>query len=208
MQLQGVEVSKATAPFTVTVPGKQASSQSGPRRRDPAPADRRFRNRRSRQTDAKDSAPSRRRGRSRPGRTSSAWTSRTRRIADALLDYQYWAPDDPQRSPYDDTGWTFGELFNVKVVRVTDVKVLDVPVEPVSGELSAAGGVTGHRHACSRSTTTRIRRWRRCATGFKDATIDVAEEAFEAAGQTFARGSFVIKGVSPATWRRPRPVSV
>jgi Zinc carboxypeptidase len=26
------------------------------------------------------------------------------RIADALLDYQYWAPDDPQKSPYDDTG--------------------------------------------------------------------------------------------------------
>ena len=47
------------------------------------------------------------------------------RIADTLLDYQYWAPDDPQQSPYDDTGWTFGELFNVRVVRVTDIKVLD-----------------------------------------------------------------------------------
>ncbi len=33
-----------------------------------------------------------------------------------------WAPDDPQRNPYDDTGWTFGELFNVQVVRVTDVE--------------------------------------------------------------------------------------
>jgi hypothetical protein len=29
------------------------------------------------------------------------------RIADALLDYQYWAPNDPQRNPYDDTGWTY-----------------------------------------------------------------------------------------------------
>ena len=29
------------------------------------------------------------------------------RIADALLDYQYWAPNDPQTNPYDDTGWTF-----------------------------------------------------------------------------------------------------
>ena len=55
------------------------------------------------------------------------------RIADTLLDYQYWAPDDPQRNPYDDTGWTFGELFNVKVVRVTDVKVLDAAMEPVKG---------------------------------------------------------------------------
>ena len=31
------------------------------------------------------------------------------RIADALLDYQYWAPNDPQTTPYDDTGWTFPE---------------------------------------------------------------------------------------------------
>jgi len=29
------------------------------------------------------------------------------RIADALLDRQYWAPDDPQKHPYDDTGWSF-----------------------------------------------------------------------------------------------------
>ncbi len=26
------------------------------------------------------------------------------RIADALLDYQYWSPNDPQKNPYDDTG--------------------------------------------------------------------------------------------------------
>ena len=36
------------------------------------------------------------------------------RIADAMLDYQYWSPDDPQKTPYDDTGWTFGELFGVR----------------------------------------------------------------------------------------------
>ena len=47
------------------------------------------------------------------------------RIADALLDYQYWAPNDPQKDIYDDTGWTFGELGNVQVARVTDIKVLD-----------------------------------------------------------------------------------
>src|ERR1700678_3124301 len=42
------------------------------------------------------------------------------RIADALLDRQYWAPDDPQKHPYDDTGWSFSELFNLKVARLTD----------------------------------------------------------------------------------------
>jgi len=44
------------------------------------------------------------------------------RIADALLDYQYWSPRDPQQNVYDDTGWTFGEAANVQVVRVTDTK--------------------------------------------------------------------------------------
>src|SRR5712664_3920206 len=39
------------------------------------------------------------------------------RIADALLDYQYWSPQDPQKTPYDDTGWTFGELYGVSVTR-------------------------------------------------------------------------------------------
>ena len=63
------------------------------------------------------------------------------RIADALLDYQYWSPNDPQRTPYDDTGWTFPELFNVQAVRVTDVKVLDAPLEKVS-EIRAKGAVT------------------------------------------------------------------
>ena len=48
------------------------------------------------------------------------------RIADALLDYQYWSPNDPQKNPYDDTGWTFPEGFTVQAVRVTDPKVLDV----------------------------------------------------------------------------------
>src|SRR5204862_1331750 len=65
------------------------------------------------------------------------------RIADALLDYQYWSPRDPQQSVYDDTGWTFGELGNVQVVRVTDVKILDAPMERINGELHSPGGVSG-----------------------------------------------------------------
>jgi len=64
------------------------------------------------------------------------------RIADALLDHQYWSPEDPQKTPYDDTGWTFGELFGVQVVRVTDLKVLDVAMERVVN-VHAPGGVKG-----------------------------------------------------------------
>ena len=63
------------------------------------------------------------------------------RIADALLDYQYWSPNDPQRTPYDDTGWTFPENFAVRSFRITDRKVLSVPMESVTGEVRAPGGV-------------------------------------------------------------------
>ncbi|HWP02655.1 MAG TPA: M14 family zinc carboxypeptidase, partial [Gemmatimonadaceae bacterium] len=65
------------------------------------------------------------------------------RIADALLDYQYWSPSDPQRNPYDDTGWTFPEGFAVEAVRVTDTTVLQVPMELVTATIRAPGGITG-----------------------------------------------------------------
>ena len=54
------------------------------------------------------------------------------RIADALLDYQYWSPNDPQRTPYDDTGWTFPEGFGAPAVRVRDVAILDVPMQRIT----------------------------------------------------------------------------
>ncbi len=48
------------------------------------------------------------------------------RMADMLLDTQYYNVNDPR--PYDDTGWTLGALRNVKTVRVTDERVLDAPM--------------------------------------------------------------------------------
>ena len=58
------------------------------------------------------------------------------RIADTLLDRQYWSPKDKYDAPYDDTGWSMGDLFDVQVTRVTDPAILDAPmakvVEPVA----------------------------------------------------------------------------
>ena len=45
------------------------------------------------------------------------------RMADMLLDTQYYKPTDPRS--YDDTGWTLGPLFGVKTTRVLDVALLD-----------------------------------------------------------------------------------
>jgi Zinc carboxypeptidase len=200
LQLQGCEVSRATAPFTVTIPGRKrparettngsAGDSSGTSGDTPAtPKD-------------KDDAKEKDKPIPPEIRTFPAGSFVLRmdqpysRIADTLLDYQYWAPDDPQRNPYDDTGWTFGELFNVKVVRVTDTKVLYAAMEPVKGDVAAAGGVTGtgavfavNHNADPSLATLRYR--------FKDAQFDVAEEPFESGGQKFSRGSFLIRGVAP-----------
>ena len=117
------------------------------------------------------------------------------RIADTLLDYQYWAPNDPQKSIYDDTGWTFGELGNVQVARVTDVKVLDAAMNRVDGPVQAPGGVEGtgevfliNHNADNALITLRYR--------FPDASFDAAEEPFEAAGHKFNRGSFIVRNVA------------
>src|SRR5262249_7802231 len=119
------------------------------------------------------------------------------RIADALLDYQYWAPNDAQTRPYDDTGWTFPEGFGVQAVRVTDVKVLDVPMERGKGDVKAESGITGAgtifaiNHNADHALLT-------LGYKLKDADSQLAEEPFESGGTKFARGTFVIKGVSQA----------
>ena len=118
------------------------------------------------------------------------------RIADALLDHQYWSPDDPQKSPYDDTGWTFGELFGVQVVRVTDAKILDVTMERVT-EVRAPGGVKGDGavFAINNAAEPALATLR---YALKDASMEAAEEPFESGGKKFNRGSFVIRNAGRA----------
>jgi len=118
------------------------------------------------------------------------------RVADALLDYQYWSPTDPRHDPSDDTGWTLGELFDVEVARVADAKILDAPMDRAA-EIHAPGGVSGtgtifliDDNADPALASLRYR--------LRDATIDAAEEPFDVAGRTFHRGSFIIRGGASA----------
>jgi len=139
------------------------------------------------------------------------------RIADALFDYQYWSPNDPQSNPYDDTGWTFPEAFNVQAIRVMDTQVLEIPVEKIAGAVTAAGGVqratdggaaaTGTPAPVAAATAFAINhnadnaifalRYRMPA-----ADIAVAEEPFESGGMKFNRGSFILRNVSQADLHR------
>jgi len=65
------------------------------------------------------------------------------RIADTLLDRQYWSPKDPQQHPYDDTGWSMGDLFDVEVVRVTDPDVLKVSMAKLDRPVDVPAGLAG-----------------------------------------------------------------
>lgn len=127
------------------------------------------------------------------------------RIADAVLDYQYWAPNDPQQDVYDDTGWTMGELGNVQVVRVTDVKVLTAPMDRINGDVKTPGRIMGettgsgsvylvNHNADNSLIAFRYR--------LKDVAMETAEEPFESAGRKFNRGSFIIRKAPVAELRQ------
>jgi len=180
LQKQAVEISRAKSAFTVTLPVKK-SKDSGKGRRD-------------KDEKAEPAAPTTREFPA--GSYVVRMDQPYSRIADALLDHQYWSPDDPQKTPYDDTGWTFGELFHVQVTRVTDTKVLDVPMDRVT-EVRAPGGVKGdgtvfaiNNNGEPALATLRYK--------LKDAGIEAAEEPFEGGGKKFNRGSFVIRNVNRA----------
>ncbi|MBI2072810.1 MAG: hypothetical protein HYT81_07230 [Gemmatimonadetes bacterium] len=213
LQKQHVEISRATAPFTVMLPAKRArpDTSRAAERGGAAPetAARALPDTAARA--AADTAKPR-------TRTFPAGSYVVRmdqpysRIADALLDYQYWAPDDPQRTPYDDTGWTFPEGFGVEAVRVVDTTVLHVAMEPVRGEVRAPGGVRpssaapgppAAAAAARGGSVVAINHNGDNALGtlryrLKSADIQAAEEPFEAAGQQFNRGSLLIRNVPAA----------
>jgi hypothetical protein len=196
LQDQGCEISRAGAAFTVTMPAKKPRPAGGRGGRgggaDAASTD----------TPADSGAEKKPEEKPKPQpKTFAAGSYIVRmdqpysRVADALLDYQYWATNDPQKSIYDDTGWTFGELGNVQVSRVTDLQVLDVAMNPVSGPVKAPGGLEGtggifliNHNADHALITLRYR--------FASANFAVAEEPFEAGGRKYNRGSFIVRDVA------------
>ncbi|MGH9880271.1 MAG: M14 family zinc carboxypeptidase, partial [Pyrinomonadaceae bacterium] len=184
LQAQGCEIHRATAPFSVSIKAKKPTPTPTP-------------------SPAASPSPS-----GSPASSGAAVTVSQRqfpagsyivrmdqpysRIADALLDYQYWAPNDPQQEIYDDTAWTMGELANVEVVRVVDAKVLSAAMERVNGEARASGAVNSsgtvyliNHTADNALATLRFR--------LKEVSMEAAEEPFEAAGRKFNRGSFIIR---------------
>jgi hypothetical protein len=198
LQAQGCEINRASAPFTVSIKKKKseprplATGSPSPATSpgEPQPA----------ATGSPSSSPSP--SLKTENRTFPAGSYIVRmdqpysRIADAILDYQYWAPNDPQQDVYDDTGWTMGELGNVQVVRVTDAKVLSASMDRINGEVKTPGGITApanggmsvfvvNHNADNNLMALRYR--------LKDVAMESAEEAFEWEGRKYNRGSLIIR---------------
>ena len=116
------------------------------------------------------------------------------RLADMVLDTQYYSPRDPRS--YDDTGWTLGALRGVKTVRVTDVLILDAPMRKV-GKIDPPGGVAGQgkifliRHNTDNPLA---------ALRFRLASVpmEAAEDSFEADGLKFNAGTFIVRNADRA----------
>ena len=117
------------------------------------------------------------------------------RIADALLDHQFWAPDDPQKHPYDDTGWSFTDLFHVKVVRVPDAGILKTAMTPLADPESLAGKLDGTGSLIAVANTGQASLLS-LVYKLKGANIQSVEKPFDAGDKHFAAGSLLISGVA------------
>ncbi|NNF28922.1 MAG: hypothetical protein HKN73_16980 [Gemmatimonadetes bacterium] len=106
-----------------------------------------------------------------------------------LLDKQYYNPNDP--SPYDDTGWTVGPLFDVETVRIEDPEVLDVRMTLVEGPIEPEGGVEGRGdiYAIDYQANNRLTTFR---YAHDQLTIRAAREGFADDDYAFGAGSFLL----------------
>ncbi len=122
------------------------------------------------------------------------------RAADALLDRQYWSPEDPQKHPYDDTGWSFGDLFNAKAVRVTDRSILSAKMEKLEDlhQISTAIQGSGPIYAIDNSGQVGVAG---LVYALKGVDLTIAEEKFESGGHSFRPGSLLVGGADTAKLR-------
>jgi hypothetical protein len=120
------------------------------------------------------------------------------RIADALLDRQFWAPDDPQKHPYDDTGWSFSHLFNVKVVRVPDDGILKAPMSSLDDPFALAGKLDGTGSLVAVANNGQVSLLS-LVYRLKGANIQSVEKSFDSGDKHFSAGSLLISGVANDT---------
>lgn len=117
------------------------------------------------------------------------------RIADALLDRQFWSPEDPQKHPYDDTGWSLGPLFGVDTARILDTAILKAPMHLVADPTapSSTASLSGdtfliENHADPSLITLRYQ--------LPNTTITATDAAMTTGGHSYPAGTWIVRGIS------------
>ncbi len=118
-----------------------------------------------------------------------------RTLADMYFSLQNYAPANP--APYDDTGWTFQLMRDVVIDPIGDKTILDQKMNPVTGEVHAAGGITGSGSVLVVEHTSDNN-----LVSFRyklgNVPMQAAEEDFEAGGHRFRAGAIVIANADRA----------
>ncbi len=118
-----------------------------------------------------------------------------RTVADMLLDVQNYPAANPR--PYDDTGWSFPLLRNVKAFRVADKSILDQPMTPIGQDVKVHGEIVGNGDTLivAHTTDNPLVTFR---FANKNVKMFAAEEEFDAGGQKFPAGSFIVPNADRA----------
>src|SRR5579884_272644 len=180
LQIQGVEVQRTEKEIRIPAPDNDAAAKPAGNRGD-----------QSGRSDAHDKSDAKEKKDILlpPGSYVVRMDQPYSRLADMVLDTQYYSSHDPRS--YDDTGWTLGPLYNVKTIRVTDTGILNAPMQKVS-KVTPAGGIEGQgktflvQHNADNALATL--RFRMAGT-----PMEAAEESFDAEGMTFTPGTFIIR---------------
>ncbi len=118
-----------------------------------------------------------------------------RTLADMYFSIQNYAPANPR--PYDDTGWTFQYMRNIKLTAVTDKSLLDQPMTELVKDAVAPGGIEGSGSVVvvDHTTDNNLMAFR---FKFRDVPMMAAEDDFEMNGHKFRAGAFIIPNADRA----------
>ena len=118
-----------------------------------------------------------------------------RTLAEMYLSVQNYPPQNP--SPYDDTGWTFQLMRNVKLQTVNDKSIFTQPMTKIAGPVKANGGIegTGANLIIEHTADNNLVTFR-----FKNPTVKMlaAEETFPLNGKRFTPGAVFVPNANRA----------
>src|SRR5688500_2203246 len=110
-------------------------------------------------------------------------------LVETIMGVQWYPADNPR--PYDDLGWTFPYLRNVRHHIIRDKAILTQPMTLMTADAKLAGGAsgTGRTLVINHTTDNNLATFRFMHPKVK---MLAAEKEFEAGGKKFVAGSFII----------------